>query len=57
MRMLWGMDRLPTTDSSVLPGTAVLILCVAILLAGYVSAAVRPAGATAVAVGSVPTEH
>ena len=43
------MDRSPVTNSCALPGTGVLILCVVMLLAGYVAAAMRPPVATSVA--------
>lgn len=44
-----GMDLSASSDSSVLPGTAVLALCVLILLAGYAAAAARTGGSVAIA--------
>lgn len=36
------MDQSSSSDSAVLPGTAVLVLCAIILLAGYAVVAARP---------------
>ena len=43
------MDRPSSPDFSALPGAGVLVLCAALLLAGYVAATLRPLGAQAVA--------
>ncbi|MFM8459131.1 MAG: hypothetical protein ACKOB0_09345 [Chthoniobacterales bacterium] len=36
------MDRSTVATDSIMPGTAVLTLCAAILFAGYVAAVLRP---------------
>jgi len=43
------MARPSSAHGSVLPGTGVLVLCVAILLGGCIAAAMRPLGASPVA--------
>ncbi|MFM8807467.1 MAG: hypothetical protein ACKOJB_00935 [Chthoniobacterales bacterium] len=42
------MDKSPAATDSIMPGTAVLTLCAAILFAGYVAAVLRPAPAATI---------
>jgi hypothetical protein len=51
------MERLSNSDSSALPGSGVLILCAAILFAGYIAAAMRPAIGPVVATKGVVGER
>jgi hypothetical protein len=49
------MDRSSTNDAPVLPGAGILLLCVILLLAGYVAAGLRPTGSAAVTEETVPS--
>jgi hypothetical protein len=50
------MDHPSTSVSSAMPGTGVLVLCTAFLLAGYVAAALRPLGAQVIAAEDASAE-
>ena len=50
------MDRPSSPDSSALPGTGLLVLCAALLFAGYAAATLRPLGAQVIAAEGAPAE-